>query len=186
MNNQMHVFKITVPGKVLDDKLYYQYTDFEDVVGDATKPPSDAQTVEKSKAYVRMRYFNIQLASLMIPVYATFEPTTAGTCAVIPDTPVLHIGYVSYEPFLSTLSDAARAALDTEDKRTAAAASVIEQLLIDALAKDLVGEQIQVQKTTNRTTSPLTTTEVDYREISIVELDVPGSEVLVTVEYVKL
>lgn len=186
MNNQMHVFKITVPGKLLDNKLYYQYDDFKDAQDDPTKPPSDAQTEDKSKAYVRMRYFNIQLASLIVPVYATFEPATDGTSADIPDSPVLNIGYVTYEPFLSTLSDEDRSKLDTEDKRTAAAADVLKQILIDAMAADLLQEQVQVQKTVERNVNALSTTVQKYREISIVNVDVPGSAVAVTVEYVKL
>lgn len=186
MNNQMNVFKITVPGKLLDDKLYYQYKDFNDVVDDPTKQPTDAQTEDKSKAYIRMRYLNIQLASLIVPVYATFEPGVEGNCVDIPDSPVLHIGYVTYEPFLSTLSDEERAELDTEDKRTAAAADVLKQILIDAMAKDLKQEQVQVQKIVSRNANANTTTKVDFREISIVQLDVPGSSVAVTVEYVQL
>lgn len=140
MNNLFHAFSIKVPGQLLDDKLFYEYDDY-DVDADAV--PADADTVTKGKAFIRMQQIKRKLSELVVPVYCNISFTTPGTMSAVPTDCEIDVGYITLEPFLSTMSTA-------PTDPTADAAAVLQQIMIDALGEDIVGHAVWVQKTVTR------------------------------------
>lgn len=137
MNNLFHAFSIKIPGKLLDDKLFFAYDDYD---ADAGSVPTDAETLDKGKAFIRMQQIKRKLSELIVPIYCDISFTTAGTMSTIPTDCEIDVGYISMEPFLSTLD-----AKPTDPKVDAAA--VIQKIIQDALGEDIVGHAVFVQKT---------------------------------------
>ncbi|EOR9073898.1 hypothetical protein FOI42_RS02160 [Escherichia coli] len=188
MNNLLKVFKISVSGTNLDNKMYNQYDDYDS--SDATLAPTDAETKAKSIAYLRMQYVTRLLSEYSVPTYYTVEFGTEGTAKTIPSDASIHVGYISYEPFLSTLSAEEQKELTTEDLKTAAAAKVIQDMLNAALTGNgtnaLEKEQISVQKTIQRIDNAFEKTTIDFVEYENIYVDVPSLADATEVTYVKL
>lgn len=180
MNNLLKVFKIVVPGQLLDDKLFFQYSDFDS--NDMTKP-TDANVADKAVAYTRMQQVKRKLSELAIPVYCTVEFTTAGTSATVPTDATINVAYISYEPFVSTVTPAPV----TDDEKITAAQTVIAKIINDSLAEQLTGEMAYLQKISTVLENPLVTKEVDLRDVFMQYIDVPAvTTAPATVTFVKL
>ncbi len=188
MNNLLQVFKIEVAGTNLDNIPYYMYEDYDS--SSPTTAPTDQQTIDKSVALLRYLQVTRLLSTYSVPVYCTVEFATPGTAATIPTGATINVGYISYEPFLSTLSVEEQAALTTVDLKTAKAAEVIQDLLNESLKGDgtnaIENEEISVQKTIQRVKDALSTTTVDFIEYENVYLNVPSITDASVVSYVKL
>lgn len=141
MNNLFHAFSIKIPGQLLDDKLFYAYDDYDVEAGTV---PTDDQTIAKGKAFIRMQQIKRKLSELIVPIYCEISFTTPGTMSTIPTGCEIDVGYISIEPFLSTMPVADR----TEPKLDSA--TVIQKIIADALGEELVGHAVFVQKTITR------------------------------------
>ncbi|EHU8780931.1 hypothetical protein KZR87_001442 [Escherichia coli] len=188
MNNLLHVFKIEVAGTNLDNIPYYMYGDYDS--SSTTTAPTDKQTTDKSVALLRYLQLSRLLSTYSVPVYSNVEFSTPGTAKTIPSGATITVGYISYQPFLSTLSDVELAKLTTEDMKTAKAAEIIQNLINDSLKGNgttaIVNEEVTVQKTIKRNKNALSTDEVAFIEYENVFLDVPSVEDASVVSYVKL
>ncbi|AXC36714.1 hypothetical protein [Escherichia coli] len=188
MNNLLQVFKIEVAGTNLDNIPYYMYGDYDS--SSPTTAPTDQQTIDKSIALLRYLQLSRLLSTYSVPVYSNVEFATPGTAKTIPTGATITVGYISYQPFLSTLSVAEQAALTTEDMKTAKAAEIIQTLINDSLKGNgtnaLENEEITVQKTIQRIKNALTTSTVDFIEYENVYLNVPSVSDASVVSYVKL
>lgn len=177
MNNLFHAFSIKVPGQFLDDKLFYTYEDFD--AEDLSKP-TDEQTVEKGKAYIRMQQLKRKLSELCVPVYCTVNFGTPGTCATIPTDAEIVVGYITYEPFLAVTDTA------PVDPTADAAATVME--IVEGVMDEVISDTFcTVQLTVNRleTAIPDAAT-VKFREIRDIYLTAPAVTVTPTVTYVEI
>lgn len=188
MNNLLHMFQIDVAGTNLDNIPYYKYEDYDS--SSPTTAPTDQQTIDKSVALLRYLQVTRLLSTYSVPVYYTIEFATPGTAKTIPTGATLKVGYISYEPFLSTLSEEELDALNTEDLKTAKAAEIIKELINNSLKGDgtnsIENEQITVQKTIQRVNNALDRTNVDFIELENVYLNVPSVADASTVAYIKL
>lgn len=188
VNNLLEVFQIKVSGTNLDNKMYNQYDDYDS--SDVTLAPSDEVTKEKGIAYLRLQYVTRLLSTYSVPTYYTIEFGTEGTAKTIPTDATIHVGYISYEPFLSTLKEDELKKLKTDDDKTSAAAKVIETLINDALKGDgtnaLEKEQISVQKTIKRVDNAFDKTTIDFIEFENIFVDVPSLTDASVVTFVKL
>lgn len=188
MNNLLHVFKIEVAGTNLDNIPYYMYGDYDS--SSPTTAPTDKQTTDKSVALLRYLQLSRLLSTYSVPVYSNVEFSTQGTAKTIPSDATITVGYISYQPFLSTLSDVELAKLTTEDMKTEKAAEIIQNLINDSLKGNgktaIVNEEVTVQKTIKRNKNALSTDEVEFIEYENVFLDVPSIEDASVVSYVKL
>lgn len=180
MNNLFKAFKIEVSGQELDDKLFFQYSDYNS--NDAGVPP-DAAILAKAVAFTRMQQLKRKLSELTIPVYCTVEFATPGTAAVVPTGATITVGYISYEPFVSTVSPIP----EDEAAQITAAAQTIKKIVDDCLSAKLTDEMAYVQNTVLRTQNPLVTTQVSLRDVFMDYIDVPAVEgAESTVSFVKL
>lgn len=172
-----NAFSIKVPGQVLDNLKFFQYSDY-DVT--STTVPTDAQTLTKAQAFVRLKHIQRKLSELSVPVYFTIIFTTAGSASAVPTGAEIVVGYTSIEPFLSTLSTYP----DDADRFTSAA-TVIKGIIDAALGAEIDGEFFEVQKTYTRTTFPGSSTTDTYRELDTVYVTVPASTAVSTVVYIQ-
>lgn len=138
MNNLFNAFSIKVPGQVLDDKKFYEYADY-DVT--STTIPTDAQTLTKAQAYVRLKHIERKLSELSVPIYFTITYGTDGTASTVPTDAEIAVSYISIEPFLSTLTTA-----PDEADRFTAAADVIKGIIDAGLSAEIDDEFFEVQK----------------------------------------
>lgn len=178
MNNLFNAFSIKVPGQVLDNLKFFQYSDYDNT---SITAPTDAQTLTKAKAYVRLKHIERKLSELAVPVYFTINFGTEGTAEAVPTDAEIVVGYISIEPFLSTLSTAPAA----EDRFTAAA-GVIKEIIDAALASELKDEFFEVQKTYSRTVFPGSSETDTYRELETIYVTVPDASAESTVQYIEL
>jgi len=178
MNNLFNAFSIKVPGQLLDNQKFYQYSDYDNT---STTTPTDDQTKDKGIAFVRLKQIERKLSELSVPVYFTIDFGTAGSATAIPSDAELVVGYISIEPFLSTLEDA-----PAEAERFTAASGVIKKIIDDALAQEIDNEFVEVQKTVTRAPYPGATTTNTYHELQTIYVTVPAETVSSTVEYIKL
>ncbi|QOI71251.1 putative structural protein [Erwinia phage pEa_SNUABM_50] len=178
MNNLFNAFSIKVPGQALDDKKFFQYADY---VNTSTTVPTDAQTLEKAIAYVRLKQVERKLSELSVPVYFTINFSTAGTASAVPTDAELVVGYISIEPFLSTLET-----YPDEADRFTAAAEVIKTIIDKALSEEIKDEFFEVQKTYTRHQYPGATTTDTYRELETIFVTVPDSGEVSTVVHIEI
>jgi len=180
MNNLFKAFTIKVPGQDLDDKRFFEYSDFD---SENMTTPTDAEVLAKAIAYTRMQQIKRKLSELTVPIYCTVEFDTEGTAATIPTDATITVGYISYEPFASTVSPVPK----TDDEQITASETVIKGIIDAALASSLVQEMAAVQKITSRTITPLLATTTLQRDVYMDYIDVPAlTGVVSTVEFVKL
>lgn len=180
MNNLFKAFKIEIPGQSLDDKLFFQYDDYD---SNDAGVPDDAAVLAKAVAFTRMQQLKRKLSELTIPVYCTVEFATAGQAGVVPTGATITVGYISYEPFVSVVDPIPE---DEADQITAAEAT-IKKIVEDCLGAALTGEMAYVQKTVERTQNPLVTTQVSLRDVFMDYIDVPAvAPATSTVTFVKL
>ena len=180
MNNLFKAFTITIPGQDLDDKRFFEYSDFDS--SDMTSP-TDAQVLAKAIAYTRMQQIKRKLSELTVPIYCTVEFGTAGTAATIPSDATITVGYISYEPFVSTLETIPKSDAD----QITASEGVIKQIIDTALASELTQEMAAVQSIVSRTVTPLLATTTQQRDVFMDYIDVPAlSGVVSTVAFVQL
>lgn len=180
MNNLFKAFKITIPGQDLDDKRFFEYSDFD---SEDMTTPTDAEVLAKAIAYTRMQQIKRKLSELTVPIYCTVEFTTAGTAATIPTGAEITVGYISYEPFVSTLDTIPVSDAD----QITAAQTVIKGIIDAALASELVEEMAAVQKITSRTITPLLATTTLQRDVYMDYIDVPAlTGVVSTVAFIQL
>lgn len=178
MNNLFNAFSIKVPGQVLDNKKFFEYPDY-DVT--STTVPTDAQTLTKAQAYVRLKHVERKLSELSVPVYFTITFGTEGTTSTVPADAEIAVSYISIEPFLSTLDT-----YPDEADRFTAASTVIKGIIDEALAAEIEDEFFEVQKTYTRTPNPLVTTTDTYRELDTIFVTVPDAGVESTVVYIPI
>lgn len=178
MNNLFNAFSIKVPGQVLDNKKFFEYSDYDNT---SITAPTDAQTLTKAKAYVRLKHIERKLSELSVPVYFTINFATPGTASAVPTDAELVVGYISIEPFLSTLTDA-----PDEADRFTAAASVIKGIIDEALAAEIESEFFEVQKTYTRSQFPGSSETDTYRELETVYVTVPAESATSTVVYIEI
>jgi hypothetical protein len=178
MNNLFNAFSIKVPGEVLDNKKFFEYADYDNT---SITVPTDAETLTKAKAYVRLKQVERKLSELSIPVYFTIKFTTAGTASTVPSDAEIVVSYISIEPFLSTLDT-----YPDEADRFTAASTVIKGIIDVALADVLENEFFEVQKTYSRAVFPGSSTTDTYRELETIYVTVEDSAVESTVVYIDL
>lgn len=178
MNNLFNAFSIKVPGQVLDNKKFFEYADYDNT---SITVPTDAQTLTKAQAYVRLKHIERKLSELSVPTYFTIDFETPGTAAAVPTDAELVVGYISIEPFLSTLETA-----PDEADRFTAAADVIKGIIDEALAAEIDEEFFEVQKTYTRSLFPGSSETDTYRELDTVYVTVPDSAVESTVVYIPI
>lgn len=180
MNNLFKVFTIEVPGTNLDDKRFYEYSDFDSNVMTA---PTDAQVLQKAIAYTRMQQIKRKLSELTVPLYCTVEFGTEGTASTIPTAAKLTVGYLSYEPFVSTVNPVPKEEAD----QITAAEEVIKGIIDKVLADGLEQELAVVQRIVSVPENALVTTTEDLRDVYMDYIDVPKlTSVVSTVTFVKL
>lgn len=175
MNNLFNAFSIKVSGQNLDDLKYFQYSDF-----DVDNLPTDAETLAKAVAYIRMRHVQRKLSELSVPIYKKVYFGTAGTSKTVPANAEIVVSYISVDAFLSTLDTAP----DEADRYTAAA-DVLKGIVQEALNSD-INELVEVQKTSTREEyagSPSMETFTDVRNVYV---DAPAVTPTVTVEYLQI
>lgn len=165
MNNLFKAFKIEVSGQNLDDKLFFQYDDYE---SNDAGVPADAAVLAKAVAFTRMQQLKRKLSELTIPVYCTVEFATPGQAGVVPTGATITIGYISYEPFVSVVEPIPK----DEAEQITAAEETIKKIVDDCLGAELTGEMAYVQKTVERTQNPLVTTQVSLRDVFMDYIDV--------------
>ena len=178
MNNLFNAFKISVPGQVLDNKKFFEYADYDN---ESITVPTDAQTLTKAEAFVRLKHIERKLSELSVPVYFTITFDTDGTASTVPTDAVIVVGYISIEPFLSTLET-----YPDEADRFTAASAVLKEIIDEALAAEIESEFFEVQKTYSRALFPGSSTNDTYRELDTVYVTVADSGVVSTVVYVDL
>ncbi|AFC21761.1 hypothetical protein GAP32_311 [Cronobacter phage vB_CsaM_GAP32] len=178
MNNLFNAFSIKVSGQVLDNQKFFQYSDYDNT---STTAPTDAQTLTKAKAFVRLKHIERKLSELAVPVYFKINFGTAGTAANVPANAEIVVGYISIEPFLSTLETA-----PDEADRFTAAAGVIKGIIDAALAAELKDEFFEVQKTYSRSKFPGSSDTETFRELETIYVTVPDAEVESTVAYIEI
>lgn len=167
MNNLFKVFTIEVPAQSLDDKLFFQYSDYD---SEDMASPTDAQVLAKAIAFTRMQQIKRKLSELTVPVYFTVEFGTEGTASTVPTDATITVGYISYEPFVSTVDPIPSADAD----QITAAEGVIKKIIDDSLASELVQEMAYVQRIVSVVQNPLVTTQVDERDVYMGYIDVPA------------
>lgn len=175
MNNQFNAFSIKVPGQVLDNLKYFQYSDF-----DSEATPTDAETTAKAVAYLRLRHVQRKLSELSVPVYSTMYFGTEGTASTVPTDAELVVSYISIDGFLSTLETA-----PAEADRYTAASDVLKAIVLDSMSAEF-SELVEVQKTSTREEyagSPSQETFVDVRNVYVT---VPAVTPAVVVEFVQI
>lgn len=188
MNNLLKVFQIKVAGTNLDNKMYDRYDDYDS--SSPSTAPTDAETKAKAVAFLRDQYLSRLLSQYSVPTYYTIEFATPGTAKTVPTDATIHVGWISYEPFLSTLSTTDLAALVTDADKETAAAGVIQKYLNDALKGDstnaLEQEMISVQKTVERIDNAYSKLDVNFIEMENIYVDVPSVTDATVVTFVKL
>lgn len=180
MNNLFEAFSINVAGQLVDNKKYYEYADYD---GTSITVPTDAETIAKGKAYIRMKHLERKLSELSVPIYCEIYFGTAGSCSAIPTNLQLVVGYYSIAPFLSVIEDQKSI---TESNKYEKAAEVIAKIVADAFKYDLT-EFMEFQYTYKRDTSALIGAPQDtYREIKTDYLTSAGSVVTPTVNHIQI
>lgn len=175
MNNLFNAFSIKVSGQNLDDLKYFQYSDF-----DTTSLPTDAETLAKAVAYIRMRHLQRKLSELSVPIYKEVYFGTAGTSKAVPTNAEIVVSYISIEPFLSTLETA-----PDEADRFTAAADVLKGIVQEALNSD-INELVEVQKTSTREEYAGSPSQDTFTDVRNVYVDAPAVTPTVTVEYLQI
>lgn len=181
MNNLFEAFTIEIPGQSLDDKYFYEYSDFDN---DDLAIPTVAQSVEKAKAFIRMKQIKRKLSELAIPVYFTVRFGTAGTASTIPTDAVLTVGYISYDAFISSINPVPEYA--TEEDAAKGAAEVIKLIIDNAMNQEISDEYAVVAKLYDLERNPFNTTEQSYREIEVIYLTADAVVVDSTVSHLIL
>lgn len=188
MNNLLKMFKIEVAGANLDDKMYSQYPDYDS--SSAANAPSDIQTKNKGIAYLRYQYLTRLLSQFAVPTYYTIEYTTPGTAKTIPIGATIHVGFISYDALLQTLSVSDQAALTTDSAKEAAAALALQNFLNAALLGDgtlaLEKETLTVQKSISRDSNPIAPAQYQFIEYENILVDVPSIADATVVTFVTL
>lgn len=179
MNNLFKAFTIKVPGQDLDDKRFFEYEDFD---SSDMSTPTDEEVLAKAIAYTRMQQIKRKLSELTVPIYCTVEFASEGTASTVPSDATITVGYISYQPFVSTVDPIPV----EESEQITAAETVIKKIIDEAMASELVQEMAAVQKITSRTITPLITKEESYRDVYMDYIDVPSVTVSSTVTFVKL
>lgn len=178
MNNLFNAFSIKVSGQLVDNKKFFEYPDY-DVT--SLTVPTDAQTLTKAEAYVRLKHVERKLSELSVPVYFEIYFGTEGTTSTVPTNAELVVGYVSIEPFLSTLET-----YPDEADRFTAAAGVLKTIIDAAFAEEILDEFFEVQTTYSRYPFPGATTENTYRELETIYVTVPAETANSTVVYIEI
>lgn len=183
MNNLFQAFSIEIPGQLLDDKQFYEYSDFD---AENLTSPTDAEVLAKAKALIRMKQVKRMLSECTIPLYCTVEFGTPGTASTVPTDAKITVGYLSYEPFISRLEPIPVFA--TEEEAQTAAEGVIKGIIDAVLAEDIEQEYAILQKLYSLENNPIAKVVYPYREIYMEYIDVekPDPAVVSTVEYIKL
>lgn len=177
MNNLFHAFSIKVPGQLLDDKLFYAYDGYDVETGAV---PTDAETLAKGKAFIRMQQIKRKLSELVVPVYCEIRFTTAGTMSAIPTDCEIDVAYITMEPFLSTMDTK-----PTDPKVDAA--TVIQKIITDALNEDINGHAVYVQKTVTRAKTALAAApDETFYELFTDYLTAEAATASVVVKYIDI
>lgn len=177
MNNLFQAFSIKVPGQYLDDTMFYDYADFDP---ENIAVPTDEQTHEKAKAFIRLKQLKRKLSELSVPIYSTVTFATPGTTATIPTDAEIVVAYISYEPFLSTLETA-------PSNPTVDAAAVIQKIIEDTLKEEIANEFLTVQLTVDRKKTALPSSgDEKFRELRTIYLTAPAVVVTPTVTYIEI
>lgn len=180
MNNLFKVFTIEVPGQVLDDKLFFQYDDYDSNV---MTTPTDANVEAKAIAFTRMQQLKRKLSELTVPLYCTVDFATAGTCATVPTGATITVGYISYEPFVSVSDPIPK----DESAQITAAETEIAKIVNDCLGSELVQEMAYMQHIVSVPKNALVTDTESLRDVFMAYVDVPAiSSPAATVTFVKL
>lgn len=183
MNNLFQAFSIEIPGELLDDKRFYEYADFD---GENYTAPTDVEVLAKAKAFVRMQHIKRKLSECTIPLYCTVDFGTAGTAGTVPSNAKIVVGYLSYEPFISTISPVPE--FPTEAEAQVAASGVIKDIIDKALNSNIEQEYAVLQKLYSLEDNPIAKQTHPYREVYMDYIDVekPAAAVASTVTYIKL
>ena len=183
MNNLFQAFSIEIPGQLLDDKQFYEYSDFD---GDDFTSPTDAEVLEKAKALIRMKQLKRMLSECTVPLYCNVDFATPGTASTVPTDATITVGYLSYEPFISRLNPIPVFA--TPEEAQAAAAGEIKKIMDAVLAEDIDNEYAILQKLYSTENNPIAKVVYPYREIYMdyISVEKPDPAVVSTVKYIKL
>ncbi len=174
MNNLFNAFSIKVPGTILDDKVFWEYSDY------SSNTPTDEQTVLKAEAFVKLKHLKRKLNELAIAVYCDVKFSTPGTAGTVPGDAEIVVAYPSIQPFVS------EAELKDSDDEFEAAAAVIKAIIDAALKDEIVDEFQTVQKTYTRKKFPDDAGTETYQELTTVKVTAPASTAQSTVTAIKL
>ena len=178
MNNLFHAFTIEIPGQLVDDKRFYEYSDFDN---ENLTTPTAAEILAKAKAYTITQQVKRKLSEYAVPVYFNVEYATDGTCSTVPTGAKLTVGYISYEPFVSVSTDTS----DTSD--TDKAAAVIKTVIDSTFAAGLQQILAVLQNIVTVPESSLIDAPDDtFRNLYMDYIDVESATVSSTVTYVTL
>lgn len=178
MNNLFHAFTIEIPGQLVDDKRFYEYSDFDN---ENLTTPTAEEILVKAKAYTMTQQIKRKLSEYVVPVYFTVEYSTEGTCSTVPTDAKLTVGYITYEPFVSVSTDTS-SALDTEK-----AAAVIKEVIDSTFEGGLEQELAVLQSIVTVPESALIDAPDDtFRNLYMDYIDVESETVSSTVTYISL
>lgn len=179
MNNMFHAFSIKVPGALLDDKFFFDYSNYDAVVDDLSI--NDTNSRAKAVAYVRMFRLKQDLSTLQVPVYLTVKFGTPGSALVVPSDAEIVVGFGSLENLTSTgiVDDASLTAAKD------AAVVLIKGIITNVLNQDHVMYSWVVGKYT-RDNNPISATEVTHVALREDYITAPKVTPVVTVQYVAL
>ncbi len=179
MNNMFHAFSIKVPGALLDDKFFFDYSDYHAAVENLTI--DDTNSKAKAVAYVRMFRLKQELSKLQVPVYLTVKFGTAGTALTVPSDAEIVVGFGSLENLTSTgiVDDA------TLNAAKVSAVALIRGIIETVLDQDHVMYSWVVSKY-SRMNNPIANIEVEHIGLREEYITAPKVTPSVTVQYVAL
>lgn len=179
MNNMFHAFSIKVPGALLDDKFFFDYSDYDSVLEDQSIDATS--TGVKAVAYVRLYRLKQDLSTIQAPIYQETKFGTAGSALVVPQDAEIIVGYGSLENLtgLGIYDDASLEAAK------AAAVTAITAMVNTVLNEDHTMYSWLVDKY-SRANNPISNTEVTHIGLREDYVTAPAVTPTVTVEYIEL
>lgn len=178
MNNLFYAFSIKVPGAVLDDVKFFDYSDY---VFD-TNVPTEAESTAKAAAYIRMKHLKRKISDYIVPNYETVTFGTAGTCKTVPADAELVFAFHNIDFLLVHVADQSTI---TPDNRMKKAAEVLKALVDSAFLGDLV-EFGEILVSYTRHQNAFSTVDVKYHELKTVYVTSAEAVISSTVVPVEL
>lgn len=178
MNNLFFAFSVKVPGAVLDNTKFFDYSDY---VYD-TNVPSQAESTTKAAAFIRMKHLKRKMSDFVVPIYETVTFGTAGTCKTVPSNAELVFGFNNIDFLLAQVQDQSTI---NDSNRLTKAAEVLKALVDSAFIGDLV-EFGEIMVSYTRAPNALSTATDTYYELKTVYVTSASAVVSSTVVPVEI